>query len=53
MKHQTKYSILDLLPILEGSDSANAISNAVALAQFADQEILHVFGLQNTIIWEE
>lgn len=32
-----KYSILDLLPILEGSDSANAISNAVTLAQFADR----------------
>jgi len=31
-----KYSILDLLPILEGSNSANAISNAVKLAQFAE-----------------
>ncbi|WP_422091793.1 LLM class flavin-dependent oxidoreductase [Tenacibaculum ovolyticum] len=37
MKHKTRYSILDLLPILEGADSANAINNAVALAQFADQ----------------
>ena len=31
-----RYSILDLLPILEGSNSANAISNSVKLAQFAD-----------------
>lgn len=35
-KKKIRYSILDLLPILEGSNSANAISNAVKLAQFAD-----------------